>query len=83
MGAAFTEAERKDIRSYQVGDVVRFAREYKKLGIAKGEYLAVESVDRQYNLVWIKGAGEKRVDWQPWLKHCSEFDSTRPSDPIP
>jgi len=32
----FTEAERKDIRSYQVGDVVRFARECKKLGIAKG-----------------------------------------------
>ena len=75
---SFTEAERKDTRSYQVGDVVRFAREYKKLGIAKGEYLTVESVDRQYNLVRLKGAGEKRVAWQPWrLKKVEVYEQEK------
>ncbi len=63
---SFTESERKDTHSYQAGDVVRFDRGYKKLGVSAGEYLTVESVDRKYNTVRLRGAGERRVDWEPW-----------------
>jgi len=32
-------------------------------------------VDRQYNQVRLKGAGEKRVDWQPWrLKKVEVYE---------
>jgi len=62
---SLTEAERKDPLSYRVGDVIRFDRGYKKLGIDKGEYLAVESVGREPNLVELRGEGGKVVSWQP------------------
>ncbi len=46
--------------------LVRFGREYQKLGLAKGEYLVVESVDCEQNLVKLRGEGGKGVSWQPW-----------------
>lgn len=40
-----TKAEARDARSYEVGDVVRFARDYADKGIAKREAVTVKGID--------------------------------------
>jgi conjugative relaxase-like TrwC/TraI family protein len=60
-----TKAEARDARSYEVGDVVRFARDYADKGIAKREALKVQGVDPAKNAVALEKPDGSTVDWRP------------------
>jgi conjugative relaxase-like TrwC/TraI family protein len=60
-----TRAEARDARSYEVGDVVRFARDYGDKGIARREAVTVTGVDPAKNAVALAKAGGQSVDWRP------------------
>ena len=60
-----TRAEARDARSYVIGDVVRFARDYDAKGIARRETLVVTGVDRGKNAVMLDKADGQSVDWRP------------------
>jgi conjugative relaxase-like TrwC/TraI family protein len=62
---ALTRAERAEATTYQAGDVVRFGREYKSLGVQKGEYARVRDVDGDQGRVQLELAGGRKVDWEP------------------
>ncbi len=70
-----TLAEARDARSYEVGDMVRFARDYKAKGIERRETLTVTGVDPEKNAVRLEKAGGQSVDWRPrqWGAAKSEF----------
>lgn len=44
-----TRAEARDARSYRAGDTIEFQRDYKSVGVAKGERWRVEHVDTRNN----------------------------------
>lgn len=60
-----TKAEVRDARSYEVGDVVRFARDYADKGIAKREAVTVKGVDPARNAVSLEKSDGSTVDWRP------------------
>ena len=60
-----TKAEARDARSYEVGDVVRFARDYADKGIAKREAVTVIGVDPAKNAVALEKSDGSIVDWRP------------------
>jgi conjugative relaxase-like TrwC/TraI family protein len=60
-----TNAEARDARSYEVGDVVRFARDYADKGIAKRESVTVIGIDPAKNAVALEKANGQTVDWRP------------------
>ena len=60
-----TRAEARDARSYAIGDIVRFARDYDAKGIARRETLAVTGVDPGKNAVMLAKADGQSVDWRP------------------
>jgi conjugative relaxase-like TrwC/TraI family protein len=60
-----TKAEARDARSYEVGDVVRFARDYADKGITKREAVKVTGVDPAKNAVALEKANGQSVDWRP------------------
>jgi conjugative relaxase-like TrwC/TraI family protein len=60
-----TKAEARDARSYEVGDVVRFARDYADKGIAKREAVTVKGIDPSKNAVSLEKADGNTVDWRP------------------
>ncbi len=60
-----TKAEARDARSYEVGDVVRFARDYADKGIAKRESVTVIGIDPAKNAVALEKANGQSVDWRP------------------
>jgi conjugative relaxase-like TrwC/TraI family protein len=60
-----TRAEARDARSYEVGDVVRFVRDYEAKGIARREALYVASVDPAKNAVMLEKTNGASVDWRP------------------
>jgi conjugative relaxase-like TrwC/TraI family protein len=60
-----TKAEARDARSYEVGDVVRFARDYADKGITKREALTVQGIDPAKNAVALEKSDGSIVDWRP------------------
>lgn len=60
-----TSAEARDARSYEVGDVIRFARDYADKGIAKRETVTVKGVDPAKNAVSLEKSDGSTVDWRP------------------
>ena len=60
-----TKAEARDARSYEVGDVVRFARDYADKGIATCESVTVIGIDPNKNAVSLEKANGQSVDWRP------------------
>jgi ATP-dependent exoDNAse (exonuclease V) alpha subunit len=60
-----TIAEARDARAYEVGDVIRFARDYPDKGIAKREAVTVTGVDPAKNAVALEKADGQSVDWRP------------------
>jgi conjugative relaxase-like TrwC/TraI family protein len=60
-----TKAEARDARSYEVGDVVRFARDYADKGIARREAVTVKGVDTAKNAVSLEKENGQTVDWRP------------------
>jgi ATP-dependent exoDNAse (exonuclease V) alpha subunit len=62
----FTQAQTKDAASYQVDDVVRFQRSYKRLSVEEGETWRVRSIDPQRNAILLE-RGDRILEWQPHL----------------
>ena len=60
-----TKAEARDARSYEVGDVVRFARDYADKGIVKREAVTVTGIDPVKNAVSLEKMNGQSVDWRP------------------
>ena len=60
-----TRAEARDARSYAIGEVVRFARDYDAKGIARRETLVVTGIDPGKNAVTLAKADGQQIDWRP------------------
>lgn len=73
-----TKAEARDARSYEVGDVVRFARDYRDKGIAKREAVTVTGVDPAKNAVSLEKANGQTVDWRPRQWGASKSEAFTP-----
>ncbi len=59
-----TRAELTQARSYQVGDIVRFGRNYSGLGIEAGSVFEVTSLDVGRGVVSL-ALGQQSIDWEP------------------
>jgi hypothetical protein len=60
-----TGADRRWAAQYEPGNVVRYAKGSKTLGIAPGEYAHVEGVDAKQNHVTIERANGQRLSYDP------------------
>ena len=60
-----TRAEAHDARSYEIGDIIRFARDYDAKGIERREVLTVTGIDPVKNAVRLEKADGQSVDWRP------------------
>jgi hypothetical protein len=60
-----TGADRQWAAQYEPGNVVRYAKASKTLGIAPGEYAHVEGVDEKQNHVTIERANGQRLSYDP------------------
>jgi hypothetical protein len=60
-----TGADRQWAERYEVGDVVRYSRGSKTLGIEAGNYAHVESVDANTNQLTVRTDDERTVDYDP------------------
>ena len=52
--------------NYSAGDTVIFNRQYKTLGVEKGDEREVARVDYERNAVWLDGGGGDPVAWRPY-----------------
>jgi conjugative relaxase-like TrwC/TraI family protein len=73
-----TKAEARDARSYEVGDIVRFARDYADKGIAKREAVTVKGIDPVKNAVSLEKADGNAVDWRPRQWGASKSETFTP-----
>jgi conjugative relaxase-like TrwC/TraI family protein len=62
-GKDLTEAQRLRTVSYQAGDVVRADRDYKTLGLARGDFARV--ADGRAGVVTLERADGRHVEWRP------------------
>jgi len=60
-----TGADRQWAAQYEPGNVVRYAKGSKALGIAPGEYVRVEGVDEKQNYVTVERANGQRLSYDP------------------
>ena len=58
-------ADRQWAAQYEPGNVVRYAKGGKSLGIAPGEYARVESIEEKENLVTVERTNGQRVSYDP------------------
>ncbi len=61
-----TGAEMARASNYSAGDTVIFNRQYKTLGVEKGDEREVARVDYDRNTVWLDGGGGDPVAWRPY-----------------
>ena len=61
-----TRAEMARASNYSAGDTVIFNRQYKTLGVEKGDEREVARVDYDRNTVWLDGGGGDPVAWRPY-----------------
>jgi conjugative relaxase-like TrwC/TraI family protein len=60
-----TGADRQCAERYEEGDVVRYSRGSKALGIERGDYARVEQVNAKANQVTVKTDDERRLSYDP------------------
>ncbi|GGI87086.1 conjugative relaxase [Polymorphobacter multimanifer] len=60
-----TRAEARDARSYEIGDLVSFARDYADKGIARREAVIVTGIDSAKNAVALETPDGQSIDWRP------------------
>ena len=65
VSADLTRAQRGHARNYQEGDVLRFTRASKKLGIAAKAYVRVAAVDRGANLLTVRSDDGREIAFAP------------------
>jgi ATP-dependent exoDNAse (exonuclease V) alpha subunit len=51
--------------NYEEGDVVRYTRGSRQFAVAKGDYARVEAVDREADLLTVKTAEGRRIEYNP------------------
>ena len=61
----YTSAEKTVAANYSPGDTVAFHRDYKSLGVAKGDERRVEGVDHRRGTVMLEGPEGQSVPWRP------------------
>ena len=61
----YTSAEKMVAGNYSPGDVVAFHRNYKSLGVAKGDERRVVGVDHRKGTVMLEGPDGQSVPWRP------------------
>ncbi len=62
-----TRAEMARASNYSAGDTVIFNRQYKTLGVDKGDEREVARVDYERNTVWLRDGNGNLVDWRPYM----------------
>ncbi len=60
-----TAAQRQRSQSYEVGDVVRYRRGSRRLGLGKGTYARVESTDSDLNRSTVRTEDGRAVEYNP------------------
>lgn len=60
-----TRAEARDARSYEIGDIVSFARDYADKGIARREAVIVTGINAAKNAVTLETPDGQSIDWRP------------------
>jgi ATP-dependent exoDNAse (exonuclease V) alpha subunit len=60
-----TGADRQHAQNYERGDVLRYSKGSKPLGIEPGEYARVSHVDRESNTLTVKRHGGKELSYDP------------------
>ncbi len=60
-----TGADRQHAQNYDKGDVLRYSKGSKPLGIEAGEYARVTTTDRETNTVTVKRYGGEEVSYDP------------------
>ncbi len=61
----YTSAEKAVAGNYSPGDVVAFHRDYKSLGVSKGDEWRVAGVDHRKGTVMLEGPDGQSVPWRP------------------
>ena len=61
----YTNAEKAIAANYAPGDTVAFHREYKSLGVEKGDERRIARVDHEVGTVFLEGPKGEEVAWRP------------------
>ena len=61
----YTNAEKTVAANYAPGDVVAFHRDYRSLGVAKGDERRIARVDHGVGTVFLEGPKGEEVPWRP------------------
>ncbi len=64
-----TGADRQWAAQYEPGDIVRYTRGSKTLGVEPGEYVHVASVDREQNLLTVERENGQQLTYDPHRLH--------------
>jgi len=60
-----TAAQRQRAQSYEVGEVVRYRRGGRRLGLGKGSYARVESTDSDLNRITVRTEDGRAIEYNP------------------
>ena len=61
----YTNAEKMLAANYTPGDIVAFHRDYRSLGVAKGDERRIARVDRRIGTVFLEGPKGEEISWRP------------------
>lgn len=64
-----TGADRQWASQYELGDIVRYTRDSKSLGVRGGEYARVAGIDRDQNLLTVERANGAELTYDPRRLH--------------
>lgn len=64
-----TGADRQWASQYEVGDIIRYSRDSKSIGTHAGEYVRVQQIDKDQNLLTVERASAKEVTYDPRRLH--------------
>lgn len=64
-----TGADRQWAAQYEIGDIVRYSRGSKAVGVEAGEYTTVREVDADQNLLTVEKADGERLTYDPRRLH--------------
>jgi conjugative relaxase-like TrwC/TraI family protein len=65
VGKDLTGADKRESANYRPGDVIRFDRAYRSIGVEKGAYYEVSSVNRETNTIQLCDSKSHLIAWQP------------------
>ena len=65
IGRDMRRDEKKDALHYRAGDVVRFVRPYRTLGVTSGDYFTIRTVRAADGVVELEGPAGETLAWRP------------------